>query len=78
MTDELLITLLVAGVLLGATGVFGVVRSRFGGWQRAALVGGVFVAGLLAPLSIALGLIAYRNMTDPAPNVFVQPGPAPK
>ena len=78
MTDEVLITLFVAGALLGGAGAFGVMRSRLAGWRRAALASGAFVVGLVAPLSIALGLIAYRNITDPAPNVFVQPGPAPK
>ena len=78
MTDELLVTLLVGGALLGAAGALRVVRSRFGGWQRAALAGGVFVVGLFVPLSIALGLIAYRNIADPAPNVFIQPAPASK
>jgi len=78
MTDELLITLLATGLFLGAASAFGVARSRFRGWQRAALVSGAFVVGLAAPVSLALGLIAYRNMTDPAPNAFVQPGPATK
>jgi hypothetical protein len=78
MTDDVLIALLVAGVLLGAAGAFGVTRSGLTGWRRAALGGGAFVIGLVAPLSIALGLIVYRNVTDPVPNVFIQPGPAPK
>ncbi len=78
MFDEVLIALLIAGALLGTATALLVMRSRFVGWRRLALASGVFLVGLILPLSIALGLIAYRNITDPVPNVFMQPGPAPK
>jgi hypothetical protein len=78
MYGEVLIALLIAGGLLGTATAFLVMRSRFVGWRRLALASGAFLVGLILPLSIALGLIAYRNITDPVPNVFMQPGPVPK
>jgi hypothetical protein len=78
MYDEVLIALLIAGALLGTATAFLVMRSRLAGWRRLALASGAFLVSLILPLSITLGLIAYRNITDPVPNVFIQPGPAPK
>ena len=75
MSDEFLLGLLAIGAAIGAGGVIVVTRSRLGGWQRVAVASVTFLVGAIAPIAVALAVVAYRNITDPAPNVFVQPSP---
>ena len=76
MSNALLIGLFATGAAVGIAGALAVMRCRLSGWRRIAAVGGTFVLGLVFPFAVALGVVAYQNAADPAPNVFLQPGPA--